>query len=338
MIDVHGLTREYGSVVAVRDVTFSVRAGQIVGFLGPNGAGKTTTLRILSGFLGPTHGSVRVLGHDVLHEPMLARRAVGYMPESTPLYPEMRVGEYLQFRAALKLVRSSERKSAVKRALALARVTEMRDTMIGHLSKGYRQRVGLADALVANPPLLILDEPTAGLDPNQIREVRDLIGELGREHTILLSTHILSEVESTCQRAIVIHKGSLVAQGSLSELVHQRTSRRVRWQLRDPESVALGLLKTLGADAVHSAPERDSGLLELETEWQEQVAEPEFNLERAVALLVEHGVGVRTVDAQKAKLEEVFSALTRVPQPEAQAPKAYAPAADAPAAEQRPQP
>ncbi|MCE7893748.1 MAG: ATP-binding cassette domain-containing protein, partial [Sorangiineae bacterium PRO1] len=222
MIEVERLTKDYGTVVAVRDVSFSVGKGEIVGFLGPNGAGKSTTMRILVGFLGATSGRVRVAGHDIVEDSQEARRAIGYMPESAPLYPEMRVREYLAFRAAVKKVARAERKRAVERAMSLAVVTEMADTVIGHLSKGYRQRVGLADALVANPPLLILDEPTAGLDPNQIREVRRLIRELGESHTILLSTHILSEVESTCDRAIVIARGRLVAEGSIDELRARR--------------------------------------------------------------------------------------------------------------------
>jgi len=310
MIEALNLSKEYGAFSAVRDLSFSVSAGQVVGFLGPNGAGKTTTLRMLAGFLGPSRGTVRVLGHDVSEEPMRARRAIGYMPEAAPLYPEMRVAEYLAFRAALKLVPRRERKLAVQRAMDLSRVADMRNTVIGHLSKGYRQRVGLADALVSNPPLLILDEPTAGLDPNQIREVRELIHSLAREHTVLLSTHILSEVEAICERALVLHQGQLVAEGPIGELLRHRQSRRVYWELRDAPGVAKSLLESLGAKTLSQVEASHSQILTLETEWTPDVSDVELQLEKAVTQLVEHQVGVRRVETARAKLEEVFSALT----------------------------
>ena len=228
MIEVEGLTKDYGTVVAVRDVTFSVGRGEVVGFLGPNGAGKSTTLRILAGFLGATSGKVRIAGHDIAQDSLSARQSLGYMPEAAPLYPELRVREYLEFRARLKRVARAKRSSSVGRAIERARLSDVADTTIGHLSKGYRQRVGLADALVADPPLLILDEPTAGLDPNQVREVRSLIKELADDHTVLLSTHILSEVEATCQRALVIDKGRLVAQGTTPSVASSRCSKSSR--------------------------------------------------------------------------------------------------------------
>src|SRR5450755_2704939 len=215
MIDVAHLTKRYGArstFAAVDDVSFRVAKGEIVGFLGPNGAGKSTTLRILSGFLGMTSGTVKIAGHDIADDTFEARKRIGYMPEAVPLYSEMRVVEYLMFRAELKRVARRDRRAFVDDAMAKAKVLDVATQLIGKLSKGYRQRVGLADALVARPPILILDEPTAGLDPNQIREVRSLICELGREHAVLLSTHILTEAEATCDRALVISKGSLVAQ------------------------------------------------------------------------------------------------------------------------------
>jgi len=186
-------------------------------------------LRVLVGFVGATGGRVRVAGHDVSAEPLRARLALGYLPETSPLYPELRVREYLAFRAHLKQVPRTKRRSAVDRALELSATREVADTLILHLSRGYRQRVGLADALLASPPLLILDEPTAGLDPNQIREVRSLIRQLGHQHTILLSTHILSEVESTCERAIVIDRGRVVAEGTLEELGRCAARYGRRW-------------------------------------------------------------------------------------------------------------
>jgi len=215
MIDVEHLTKYYGDYAAVRDVSFSVNEGQVVGFLGPNGAGKSTTMRILAGYLTATSGKVNIAGFDVFWNPVEVRRRIGYMPESCPLYPEMRVEEYLRFRAGLKGVYGSARRSRIDYVVRRCWLEDVRRQLIGTLSKGYRQRVGLADALVANPQLLILDEPTAGLDPAQIRETRTLIRELGKEHTVLLSTHILSEVTRTCDHVIIINKGQVALDRSL---------------------------------------------------------------------------------------------------------------------------
>jgi ABC-2 type transport system ATP-binding protein len=225
MIVVEHLTKYYGEYPAVRDVSFAVEKGQVVGFLGPNGAGKSTTMRILAGFLTASSGKATIAGKDVFWDPIEARRQIGYMPESCPLYTDMRVDEYLWFRGGLKGLTRSERKKALARVTERCWLTDVRRQIIGTLSKGYRQRVGLADALLANPPVLILDEPTAGLDPTQIRETRKLIGELAREHTMLLSTHILSEVEATCGWVIVINQGQKAADGSLEAVRLQNKSR-----------------------------------------------------------------------------------------------------------------
>jgi ABC-2 type transport system ATP-binding protein len=322
MIEVEHLTKDYGTVVAVRDVSFSVGKGEVVGFLGPNGAGKSTTLRIIAGFLGMTTGRVRISGFDIVEQSLEARRCIGYMPEAAPLYTEMRVGEYLRFRAALKRVPRRERAAAVDRAMRLARVSEMVDTLILHLSKGYRQRVGLADALVSSPPLLILDEPTAGLDPNQIREVRKVIRELGESHTILLSTHILSEVETTCDRALVIDRGQMIAQGSIDELRSLRRADSAVLVLRDPQSRATPLLegidgvrKVLAAEASPAGgpPFRSKGdeLVRIELFFDGAVEHPGDVLERAVAALAGAGIGVREAAPAKTSLEDVFAELTR---------------------------
>lgn len=311
MIEVEHLTKDYGTVVAVRDVSFQVGKGEVVGFLGPNGAGKSTTMRILVGFLGATAGSVRIAGHDIGSDSLAARACIGYMPEAAPLYPEMRVREYLSFRAAIKRVPRRERKSAVDRAMQQAVVTEMADTLIQHLSKGYRQRVGLADALVSNPPLLILDEPTAGLDPNQIREVRRLIRDLGETHTILLSTHILSEVESTCDRAIVIDRGTLVAEGSIEELRARRAAAGATLALRDDQKRAASVLEALDGIASVKLGERGRVTLSFADD-----ADGEDVLERAIAALVGAGIGVREATPIRATLEDVFQELTRAEQTE----------------------
>ena len=316
MIEAEHLTKDYGSVVAVQDVSFDVGQGEIVGFLGPNGAGKTTTLRMLAGFLGATSGSVRIAGFDVARQSLEARARLGYMPEAAPLYPELRVREYLTFRAALKRVPRRERKSAVERSLEQAAVKDVAETPIGQLSKGYRQRVALADALVANPPLLILDEPTAGLDPNQIVEVRKLIRELGQSHTILLSTHILPEVEAVCDRALVIARGRLVAGGTLAELKARSKGREARLVVRGaPGALEAAAAQVSGVkQARASVLDRAAQTAELLLEMAED-AHPEETVERAVAALVAAGAGVRGVGPVRASLEEVFADLTRAPEP-----------------------
>ena len=211
VIHVNNLTKFYGDYAAVRGISFEVPKGQVVGFLGPNGAGKSTTMRILSGFQTATSGSAAIDGFDVFYSPIEVRRRIGYMPENCPLYPDMRVVEYLRFRAGLKDLHGRDAKNGVTEVAERCWLDGVERQLIGTLSKGYRQRVGLADALLADPPVLILDEPTSGLDPSQIRETRKLIAELGREHTLLLSTHILSEVEQNCERIIIINRGEVVA-------------------------------------------------------------------------------------------------------------------------------
>jgi ABC-2 type transport system ATP-binding protein len=220
LIEVVGLSKRYGEVLAVRDVSFKVASGEVVGFLGPNGAGKTTTMRMLTGFLPPSSGRIVVAHHDLASEPMQARRAIGYLPEIPPLYPEMRVAEYVTYAAALRDVPRAERRAKVERALQICGLADVARRVIGTLSKGYRQRVGLAQAVVHEPAVLVLDEPTAGLDPVQIREIRNLIRTLAEEQgrTVVLSTHILSEVESICRRVILISRGRVRLDGSLEEV------------------------------------------------------------------------------------------------------------------------
>src|SRR5687768_11922428 len=309
MIEVERLTKDYGTVVAVRDVSFSVGKGEVVGFLGPNGAGKSTTLRIIAGFLGATSGRVRVSGHDIATESLAARRALGYMPEAAPLYPELRVREYLDFRAALKQVPARERKKAVERALELGKIADVAETLIGHLSKGYRQRVALADALVSKPGLLILDEPTAGLDPNQILEVRKLLRELGESHTILLSTHILSEVEAVCDRAIVIARGRLVAEGTLAELLTQQKGRSYTLTARAESLEVEQALATIEHAKLVTCETLPGGLVSVILHASGD--DPDGVVEGAVTALVRSGAGVRSVTPLKATLEEVFADRTR---------------------------
>jgi len=312
MIAVDGLGKTYsGTAFAVRGVSFRVEKGEVVGFLGPNGAGKTTTLRVVAGFLGATTGKVTLDGHDIVDDPLEARAAIGYMPEGLPLYPEMRVGEYLAFRAELKGVKRAQRRDAVAHALRRAGASEMAWTLIGHLSKGYRQRVGLADALVARPPILVLDEPMSGLDPNQIREARALVRELGRDHAVLFSTHILSEVEATCDRVLVIDKGRLVAAGTPDDLKKLRRSTAVRIVVGDRDR-AKPLLTGL-AD-VQSVEEQGRALV---VHWQSGTEDVGKAAARAAQALVAAGIELEEMSPTKATLEEVFADLTR---PEGEAP------------------
>jgi ABC-2 type transport system ATP-binding protein len=224
MIEAKGLVKRYGDFPAVDGVSFSVLKGEVVGFLGPNGAGKTTTMRILTGFLPPTDGTALIAGHDVFDEPLAARRAVGYLPETLPLYPEMTVDSFLHYVARIKDVQRAKRREAVERALERCALTRVHRQVIGTLSKGFRQRVGLAQAIVHDPPVLVLDEPTIGLDPIQIQEIRALIADLAApaqgeaQHTVILSTHILAEVAAICRRVIMINQGRKVVDAPLAEI------------------------------------------------------------------------------------------------------------------------
>jgi ABC-2 type transport system ATP-binding protein len=312
LIAVSHLTKCYGAHVAVDDVSFEVGRGEVVGFLGPNGAGKTTTLRILAGFLGPTAGKVTIAGHDVVDESLEARRFVGYTPEAVPLYPEMRVVEYLRFRAELKLVPRRARPMHVDEAMHKAGVADVAHKRIGHLSRGYRQRVGLADAIVAKPPIVVLDEPTAGLDPNQIREARALVRELGREHTVVLSTHILGEVEACATRVLLIHRGRLVAEGPTDQIRAMRSTSAVELVARGDGRTAETVLRELEGVSETSELESVDGALRLRVTFSKTLTTDDRAraTERCVAALVAAGLGVREVRFAGGSLEEVFAALT----------------------------
>ena len=246
MIEVQHLTKRYARHEAVRDISFSVARGEIVGFLGPNGAGKTTTLRMLTGYLPPTSGTARIAGFDIFRQSLEARRKIGYMPENVPLYGDMRVREYLKFRAQLKGLSGGDTRRRVGDVLDTCGLQSVRRKMIKTLSKGFRQRVGLADALVHDPELLILDEPTNGLDPNQIRQIRELIRRLADSHTVLISTHILHEVEMTCNRVIIIDGGKIKATDTPANLTSQmRAAGRIQVELHADPEVAAAALKRL---------------------------------------------------------------------------------------------
>ena len=313
MISVQGLTKSYGSTDAVRDLSFSVERGEVVGFLGPNGAGKSTTMRILSGYLPADAGEVEIAGYDIFSESLKARSRIGYLPENVPLYPEMRVREYLGYRAALKGVRPRRVAEKVEDALQLCSLSDVRNQIIGTLSKGYRQRVGLADALVNEPDILILDEPTIGLDPNQIREIRELIRGLAARHTILLSSHILSEVEMTCSRVLILNRGHIVGSGTPSELRERSgltLSGTVRMEARlaDP-SAALEIIRKM--------PVSSASFLGSTGEWSLYEIHPSTEDPRPALFeaAVQHGWKLRELSARESSLEEMFTSLVRSPSP-----------------------
>ena len=306
MIKVENLTKRYAGQTAIRDLSFEVGNGEIMGFLGPNGAGKTTTMRILSSFMPPTSGRASIAGFDVFAQSLQARAHLGYMPENVPLYNDMRVSEYLNYRAALKSIphrRVAERVGDVKELCGLK---EVENKMIGTLSKGYRQRVGLADALVHEPDLLILDEPTIGLDPNQIRQVRELIRNLGKQHTILLSTHILPEVEMTCSRVIIIHKGKIEACDTPENLVQRiRTAGGVTLEARTGNDDGATELKKIAAVRDVSVAADDGWqVFSLRVESGADVREEVFRL------ALDRRWDVRELSAHRATLEDVFVEIT----------------------------
>jgi ABC-2 type transport system ATP-binding protein len=303
-IVVEGLTKSYGNFLAVDHISFEVPKGVIVGFLGPNGAGKTTTIRMLTCYMPPSSGTARIAGHDVFHDSLEVRRNIGYLPESTPLYTEMRVGEYLEFKAKLRGMDRETRRKRVAEAASRTWLTDRLRSVIGTLSKGYRQRVGIADALLHNPRVLILDEPTVGLDPSQIREARRLIGELAGDHTVLLSTHILQEVEMVCQRVIIVARGKIVAQGTPEELKN-RAGSGVRVEVRGP------------SDQVQSAIHSISGVERAELLQTGPVCtlnvrgktSPELR-EQIAAVVSQRGWSLREMRQEGASLEEFFVRIT----------------------------
>ncbi len=308
MIQVRDLTKRFARHTAVEGVNFEVGKGEIVGFLGPNGAGKTTTLRMLTGYLPPTSGSAEVAGFDMFRNSIGARRQIGYMPENVPLYHDMRVREFLKFRARLKGLSNRDARTRVNDVIETCSLGSVRRKMIKVLSKGYRQRVGLADALVHSPELLILDEPTNGLDPNQIRQIRELIKRLGETHTILLSTHILSEVEMTCGRVIIIDGGRIKAQDSPKNLVtNMRTAGKVLVEIAGDAAVVGAALSRL--DHVKRVTHREAGgnwvayevLVESGTDARERIHE----------LAAQYGWPLRSLLRRSATLEDVFVELTR---------------------------
>ncbi|MCG6963506.1 MAG: ABC transporter ATP-binding protein [Acidobacteria bacterium] len=303
MIEVEHLSKTYVDTPVVDDISFFVPEGQVLGFLGPNGAGKTTTMRMITAFLPPTAGRVVVAGIDLDTDPVALRRQVGYLPENVPLYPEMRVEEYLRFRADIEGVPRSEIGANSEYVIDRCMLGDVRRQVVGTLSKGYRQRVGLAGALIHRPPVLILDEPTVGLDPNQIIKIRELISELGREHTVILSTHILPEVEQVCERVLIIDRGAIVADGAPDELRNQLVGNPVlRVELRGADGGATEPLGTL--PGVTGVAHDGGGRYRVEHESTSDPREAIFRL------AVDGGWVLTELAPERASLEDVFVRLT----------------------------
>lgn len=303
MIEVRNLSKNYGDRRAIESLNFTVRKGEVVGFLGPNGAGKSTTMKILTGYMAPSSGEVHVAGFDVFENPIEVKRRIGYLPETPPVYQDMFVNDYLEFVANLKGVEKSKVASLVDSALEKTSLGDVRTRMIGNLSKGFKQRVGLAQALVSDPEILILDEPTVGLDPKQVAEMRQLIRQLKGQHTIVLSTHILPEVQASCDKVIIINRGSIVAEDSLEGLSRRMSgggasvSVRVR---RNQEAVASGLKSVEGVRQVTNL----SNLIEVETDGGEMA------VEKIAGFIVGQGAGLLELRVQALALEDIFIKLT----------------------------
>lgn len=303
MIEVSGLTKIYGQRTAIDHLNFTVNKGEIVGFLGPNGAGKSTTMKILTGFMPASFGTAKVAGYDVFDDAINVKRNVGYLPENPPVYFDMIVEDYLKYAARLHDVSKTNMKSAVETALEKTGLTHVRKRIIGNLSKGYRQRVGLAQALVHDPQVLILDEPTVGLDPVQIIEIRELIKSLGGAHTVILSSHILPEVTATCERIIVINKGVIVAQDNIERLT-SRMKQGLTFQMQVKNASSSGIQAIQSVSGVKSVV-NENGKLSIEIN-QNQGELRDLIVEKAV----QEKMGVLEFSAEKLSLEEVFLSLT----------------------------
>lgn len=307
MIEVRELTKRYGSEVAVDRISFTVRSGEVLGFLGPNGAGKTTTIKVITCYLPPTEGMVWVEGLDVRQNSLAIRQRIGYLPENTPLYPDMVTYDYLEFMAAMRGLQGAVRRRRLAEVIEVCGLGDVLAKRIDTLSKGYRQRVGLAQAMVHDPPILILDEPTSGLDPNQIVEIRSLIKTLGREKTVILSTHILPEVQASCDRVLIIHRGQIVADGTPDELQSAHGGQRILFgvqQVSETE-VRSALARIDGVQLEEVQAESDGTLLLRLSAEDQQDLRPEL-----FRLAVERGWTLTELHRERVDLEEVFRQLT----------------------------
>lgn len=308
MIRVENLSKDFGEVKAVKDLSFTVGKGEVVGLLGPNGAGKTTTMRIITGFLSATGGRVLVDGDDVSEKPLITRRKIGYLPENCPLYNDMEVTSFLRYIAALRGIAEGERSRRVNEMIETCGLENAVGRPISELSKGFKQRVGLAQAMIHHPPILILDEPTSGLDPNQIIEIRNLIKEIGRERTVILSTHILQEVEATCGKAFIINEGTLVGHGTLDDLVHHKGGgAEYHLTIRAERKAIEERLQVLQRFSVYKWGSDGH------SEWQSlqlKSSDKEDRSEELFKWVVNNGWSLKELRREYASLEDVFKALT----------------------------
>jgi ABC-2 type transport system ATP-binding protein len=304
LIEVQNLTKSYGGILAIEGLNFTVQKGEVVGFLGPNGAGKSTTMKIITGFMAPTSGKAVIGGVDVFEDPIAVKRRIGYLPETPPVYGDMLVEDYLKYVAELKGVPASKIHSHVSDSIEKTQLGSVQKRLIQNLSKGFRQRVGIAQALVSNPDVLILDEPTVGLDPKQVAEIRDLIRQLKGHHTIILSTHILPEVQATCERIIIINQGRIVAQDTLSNLAHLQTgTRKVHLKLKRPSGDMNQALSAM------------PGVVKVQTgasaqEWILETTEGEDVVELIASKVIQKGFGLLEITSVRADLEDIFLKLT----------------------------
>lgn len=304
MIEVQNLTKSYGGTLAIQSLNFKIQKGEVVGFLGPNGAGKSTTMKIITGFMAPTSGQAVVGGFDVFENPIEVKKRIGYLPETPPVYGDMKVEDYLRYVAELKGVDPSRIRGNVSNAIEKTQLQAVHKRMIQNLSKGFRQRVGIAQALVSDPEVLILDEPTVGLDPKQVSEIRGLIQELRGQHTIILSTHILPEVEATCERIIIIHKGKIVAQDTLKNLSKLKSSgQKVNLRLRRPAPEFSQSLAALPG-ILRIEPGTETG------QWLIDADESEDAVERIASFVIQKGYGLQEISSARADLEDIFLKLT----------------------------
>lgn len=306
MVEVQDLTKFYGNFLAIEGVSFTVRKGDILGFLGPNGSGKTTTMRIATGYLPPTSGTVRIAGYDIQTQSLEARRRIGYLPETVPLYTDMTVEDYLEFMGTIRGMPKKRLQQRINEVIDIVKIHEYRSTHIGKLSKGYRQRTGLAQAILHEPEVLILDEPTIGIDPIQVVETRHLIRELGKEHTIILSTHILPEVSMVCNRVVIIHEGRVVAEDTPANLAERlKGTERIELEVRGPAKEVMPLLRSLrGVMEVRRVGEGEPGTYIVESrrgaDLREQIAQA----------IVSKGWGLLKLNPASISLEEIFLRLT----------------------------
>lgn len=307
MVEIKNLTKFYGDHPAVQDISFTVNDNEVLGFLGPNGAGKSTTMNMITGCLPSTSGTVLVDGYDIAKEPMEVKRRIGYLPELPPVYPEMRVREYLMFAAGLKGVKRDDRKKQVDRAMERLRITDVQKRIIGNLSKGYRQRVGFAQALLGTPKFLILDEPTVGLDPTQVAEVRKLIRELAKEHTIIFSTHILAEVTAVCERVVIINKGQIRAVDTIANLENSLTTeKQLRLKIEGEIAKVTEIINsTKGVQEITGVEYEDTGV----NNFMVKVESDEVRKTLMAALLAGDCM-VLEITTVKSSLEDVFVKLT----------------------------